>query len=95
MCINLTECHLLLLAQVQFVEGGRDCRPEFSQPIYSFYASSNDSYPAAVGAVRVDGCGGGGDDGPSDAAASVAFEVARKDQGRFSVLSNGTVVLNR
>ena len=81
-----------LLAQVQFVEGGRDCRPEFSQPIYSFYASSNDSYPAAVGAVEVAGCGGGGDDGPS---ASVAFEVARKDQGRFSVLSNGTVVLNR
>ena len=70
------------------MEGGRDCRPEFSQPIYSFYASSNDSYPASVGAVQVAGCG-------DDHSASLAFEVSRKEQGRFSVLSNGTVVLNR
>ena len=79
-----------LLSQVEFVEGGRDCRPEFSQPIYSFYASSNDSYPASVGAVQVAGCGDG-----EDHSAPLAFEVARKEQGRFSVLSNGTVVLNR
>ena len=73
------------------MEGGRDCRPEFSQPIYSFYASSNESFPASVGAVQVAGCGDDSD-GPSG---SLAFEVARKEQGRFSVLSNGTVVLNR
>ena len=74
------------------MEGGRDCRPEFSQPIYSFYASSNDSFPASVGAVQVTSCGGDSDDDPSG---SLAFEVARKEQSRFSVLSNGTVVLNR
>lgn len=39
------------------------------------------------------GCGGGGNG--DDHTTSLAFEVARKEQGRFSVLSNGTVVLNR
>jgi protocadherin-16/23 len=29
--------------EIAFTENGRRCRPDFSQPIYSFFASSNDS----------------------------------------------------
>jgi protocadherin-16/23 len=72
--------------EIAFTENGRRCRPDFSQPIYSFFASSNDSFPLSVGAVKVVACENNSD---------ISFEVERKDQGRFSVLSNGTVVLNR
>ena len=68
---------------VTFKQSELTCKPEFSDPLYTFYASLNDTFPKGLGEIEVTSCN------------EHELSVARKDRSYFNILTNGTLVLNR
>ncbi|TRY73630.1 hypothetical protein TCAL_01930 [Tigriopus californicus] len=67
---------------VTFEKGNRKCQPKFSQPLYNFYYSINESFPTMIGDVALDACD-----------ATSEFELSRESRILYSLFPNGSISL--
>lgn len=77
---GLFEAHTSV--DVTFDKSDRKCQPKFSQPLYNFYYSINESFPTMIGDVALDSC-----EGTSE------FELSRESRILYSLFPNGSISL--
>ncbi len=85
-----TKFETALDAEVSFDADPRKCSRVLSKPLFNLLLSYEEKYPAVAGNVDLTSCAG-----LKFEEGQVEFEVARQDQGMFSVQPNGSVVVAR
>lgn len=72
--------------KIYFDQNGKDCKPEFTKPLYRFQLSLNATYPHSVGDVIANSCGG------ED---NLQFSLLTNSNFASIIGSNGTLVINQ
>ena len=72
--------------RIIFEKNAKDCRPDFSRPLFKFHLSLNATFPTNIGDLTADSCNG---------QENLLFSLISSNNFASIIGSNGTIVINQ